>query len=175
MSRHGGTAVFINMPDLHCIGQQHQSGSTHWNIVVSLDNSESICPTLLMCPGSLHLYCLGNSAMDYSITMSRGNTTTHALHLLHHGRTSSFGRVLDECHVLFTYFSGIREIFLMLFVWFFFFVRMKVKKLPKILALHLKRFKYMEQLQRYAKLSYRVVFPFELRLFNTVSIIDYWH
>lgn len=33
----------------------------------------------------------------------------------------------------------------------------------------------MEQLQRYAKLSYRVVFPFELRLFNTVSIIDYWH
>ena len=46
---------------------------------------------------------------------------------------------------------------------------MRVKKLPKILALHLKRFKYMEQLQRYAKLSYRVVFPFELRLFNTVS------
>lgn len=100
---------------------------------------------------------------------------THTLHLLHHGRTSSFGRVLDECNVFFTYFSGIREIFLMLFVWFFFFVRMKVKKLPKILALHLKRFKYMEQLQRYAKLSYRVVFPFELRLFNTVSIIDYWH
>ena len=27
----------------------------------------------------------------------------------------------------------------------------------------------MEQLQRYTKLSYRVVFPFELRLFNTVS------
>ena len=47
--------------------------------------------------------------------------------------------------------------------------RMRVKKLPKILALHLKRFKYMEQLQRYTKLSYRVVFPFELRLFNTVS------
>ena len=46
---------------------------------------------------------------------------------------------------------------------------MRVKKLPKILALHLKRFKYMEQLQRYTKLSYRVVFPIELRLFNTVS------
>lgn len=45
--------------------------------------------------------------------------------------------------------------------------RMRVKKLPKILALHLKRFKYIEQLQRYTKLSYRVVFPFELRLFNT--------
>ena len=85
------------------------------------------------------------------------------------------GRVLDECNVFFTYFSGIRGIFFMLFVRFFFFVRMKVKKLPKILALHLKRFKYMEQLQRYAKLSYRVVFPFELRLFNTVSIIDYRH
>lgn len=46
-------------------------------------------------------------------------------------------------------------------------IRMRVKKLPMILALHLKRFKYMEQLQRYTKLSYRVVFPLELRLFNT--------
>ena len=46
---------------------------------------------------------------------------------------------------------------------------MRVKKLPKILALHLKRFKYMEHLHRYTKLSYRVVFPLELRLFNTVS------
>ena len=52
-----------------------------------------------------------------------------------------------------------------------FFSRMRVKKLPHILALHLKRFKYMEQLNRYTKLSYRVVFPLELRLFNTVSII----
>lgn len=49
------------------------------------------------------------------------------------------------------------------------FLRMRVKKLPMILALHLKRFKYMEQLHRYTKLSYRVVFPLELRLFNTSS------
>lgn len=47
-------------------------------------------------------------------------------------------------------------------------IRMKIKKLPNILALHLKRFKYQEQLQKYIKLTYRVVFPFELRLFNTV-------
>lgn len=45
--------------------------------------------------------------------------------------------------------------------------RMRVKKLPQILALHLKRFKYTEQLKRFTKLSYRVVFPLELRLFNT--------
>ncbi|XP_031554546.1 ubiquitin carboxyl-terminal hydrolase 46-like [Actinia tenebrosa] len=45
--------------------------------------------------------------------------------------------------------------------------RMRVKKLPKLLALHLKRFKYNETIQRYSKLSYRVVFPLELRLFNT--------
>uniref|UniRef100_A0A8C2H308 ubiquitinyl hydrolase 1 n=1 Tax=Cyprinus carpio TaxID=7962 RepID=A0A8C2H308_CYPCA len=45
--------------------------------------------------------------------------------------------------------------------------RMRVKKLPMILALHLKRFKYMDQIHRYTKLSYRVVFPLELRLFNT--------
>ena len=52
----------------------------------------------------------------------------------------------------------------------FVFDRMRVKKLPHILALHLKRFKYMEQVNRYTKLSYRVVFPLELRLFNTVSL-----
>ena len=47
---------------------------------------------------------------------------------------------------------------------------MRVKKLPHILALHLKRFKYVDQLSRHTKLSYRVVFPLELRLFNTVSL-----
>ncbi|CAG0914873.1 unnamed protein product [Notodromas monacha] len=45
--------------------------------------------------------------------------------------------------------------------------RMLVKKLPMILALQLKRFKYTEQLNRYVKVSHRVVFPLELRLFNT--------
>ncbi|KAI8070377.1 hypothetical protein BC940DRAFT_295952 [Gongronella butleri] len=50
--------------------------------------------------------------------------------------------------------------------------RMKIKQLPNILALHLKRFKYQEQLQKYIKLTYRVVFPFELRLFNTCDETD---
>ncbi|OAV98216.1 hypothetical protein PTTG_25708 [Puccinia triticina 1-1 BBBD Race 1] len=50
--------------------------------------------------------------------------------------------------------------------------RMKIKKLPNVLALHLKRFKYQENLQRYTKLSYRVVFPFELKLFNTTDDIQ---
>lgn len=45
--------------------------------------------------------------------------------------------------------------------------RMKIKKLPNLLALHLKRFKYEETVQRYVKLAYRVAFPLELRLFNT--------
>ena len=48
--------------------------------------------------------------------------------------------------------------------------RMRIKKLPTILALHLKRFKYMEQYNRHIKVSHRVVFPLELRLFNTVRI-----
>lgn len=47
--------------------------------------------------------------------------------------------------------------------------RMRIKKLPMILALHLKRFKYMESQSRHTKLSYRVVFPLELRLFNKTS------
>jgi ubiquitin carboxyl-terminal hydrolase 12/46 len=46
---------------------------------------------------------------------------------------------------------------------------MRIKKLPRILALHLKRFKYFEVFKQYKKLSYRVVFPFELRLLNTVG------
>ncbi|KAI8449536.1 hypothetical protein BY996DRAFT_4550017, partial [Phakopsora pachyrhizi] len=49
--------------------------------------------------------------------------------------------------------------------------RIRIKKLPNVLALHLKRFKYQEDLQRYTKLTYRVVFPFELRLFNTTDDI----
>ncbi|KAI0319945.1 hypothetical protein OF83DRAFT_1081920 [Amylostereum chailletii] len=47
--------------------------------------------------------------------------------------------------------------------------RMKIKKLPNVLALHLKRFKYQEDVQKYIKLAYRVAFPLELRLFNTVD------
>jgi ubiquitin C-terminal hydrolase len=50
--------------------------------------------------------------------------------------------------------------------------RMKIKKLPNVLALHLKRFKYQEDVQKYIKLAYRVAFPFELRLFNTVDDAD---
>lgn len=47
--------------------------------------------------------------------------------------------------------------------------RMKIKRLPNVLALHLKRFKYQEDVGRYTKLAYRVAFPLELRLFNTVD------
>ncbi|KLO20145.1 cysteine proteinase [Schizopora paradoxa] len=50
--------------------------------------------------------------------------------------------------------------------------RMKIKRLPNVLALHLKRFKYQENLQKYIKLTYRVAFPLELRLFNTVDDAD---
>ncbi|KAF8406016.1 hypothetical protein HHK36_008096 [Tetracentron sinense] len=50
--------------------------------------------------------------------------------------------------------------------------RMKIKKPPHILVIHLKRFKYIEQLSRYKKLSYRVVFPLELKLRNTVEDAD---
>uniref|UniRef100_A0A8R1IAI2 ubiquitinyl hydrolase 1 n=1 Tax=Caenorhabditis japonica TaxID=281687 RepID=A0A8R1IAI2_CAEJA len=46
--------------------------------------------------------------------------------------------------------------------------RMRIKKPPQMLALHLKRFKYVDSLNRHTKLSYRVVFPLELRLFNVL-------
>ena len=47
--------------------------------------------------------------------------------------------------------------------------RMKIKRLPKVLALHLKRFKYTEDLQRLQKLFHKVVYPYHLRLFNTTD------
>jgi len=47
--------------------------------------------------------------------------------------------------------------------------RMKIKRLPRILALHLKRFKYTEDYGRLQKLFHRVVYPFHLRLLNTTD------
>lgn len=47
--------------------------------------------------------------------------------------------------------------------------RMKIKRLPKILALHLKRFKWTEDLTRLQKLFHRVVYPYHLRMFNTTD------
>jgi ubiquitin C-terminal hydrolase len=39
-----------------------------------------------------------------------------------------------------------------------------IKKYPSVFILHLKRFKYFENLNGYKKLPYRVSFPFELKL-----------
>eukprot|EP00039_Didymoeca_costata_P006678 m.92343 g.92343 ORF g.92343 m.92343 type:complete len:483 (+) comp13347_c0_seq2:281-1729(+) len=47
--------------------------------------------------------------------------------------------------------------------------RMRIKELPKVLAIHLKRFRYNTEINSFTKLSERVVFPFELRLFNTTD------
>jgi ubiquitin C-terminal hydrolase len=51
--------------------------------------------------------------------------------------------------------------------------RMKIKKLPNILAVHLKRFKFQEQLGRFSKLSHRVCFTEKLGIFNTVFIFNF--
>jgi ubiquitin carboxyl-terminal hydrolase 9/13 len=50
--------------------------------------------------------------------------------------------------------------------------RMKIKRLPKVLALHLKRFKYTEDYSRLQKLFHRVVYPYHLRMFNTTNDAD---
>eukprot|EP01083_Nonionella_stella_P021600 59862_1 len=41
---------------------------------------------------------------------------------------------------------------------------LRIKRLPKVLILHLKRFKYIERFQSYKKLCYRVSFPFHLKV-----------
>jgi len=45
----------------------------------------------------------------------------------------------------------------------------RVKRTPNMLVLHLKRFKYLENVGRLKKLSHRVVFPAELKLNNTTD------
>ncbi|EPZ34964.1 Peptidase C19, ubiquitin carboxyl-terminal hydrolase 2 domain-containing protein [Rozella allomycis CSF55] len=45
--------------------------------------------------------------------------------------------------------------------------RMLIKNLPKIQIIQLKRFKYVERVQRLIKLSHRVAFPFEIQFNNT--------
>lgn len=47
--------------------------------------------------------------------------------------------------------------------------RMKVKTLPWMLALHLKRFKYSEETGRLNKMNDRVLYPDRLRIFNTTD------
>uniref|UniRef100_A0ACD5Z0T4 Uncharacterized protein n=1 Tax=Avena sativa TaxID=4498 RepID=A0ACD5Z0T4_AVESA len=50
--------------------------------------------------------------------------------------------------------------------------RMKIKRAPQILVIHLKRFKFIEQLSRHKKLSYRVVYPMELKLSSASDDVD---
>lgn len=50
--------------------------------------------------------------------------------------------------------------------------RMKIKTLPSILTLHLKRFRFTEDFQRLQKLFYKVVYPYHIRLFNTTEEAD---
>lgn len=49
---------------------------------------------------------------------------------------------------------------------------MQIKQLPEIAILHMKRFKYIEGLEAFKKLCYRVVFPIHLRLINTVPDVE---
>ena len=47
--------------------------------------------------------------------------------------------------------------------------RMLIQRAPNVLAVHLKRFKYIEALGRHAKLNHRVVFPSQLKIPNLVD------
>ena len=50
--------------------------------------------------------------------------------------------------------------------------RTLIKNTPQVLICHLKRFKYSEEFRRYTKLNYRVAFPGQLRLENTLEEFD---
>ena len=54
--------------------------------------------------------------------------------------------------------------------------RMRIKRLPRVLLLHLKRFKYIEELGRIKKLPYRVSFPMDLKVVNALEAQSArWH
>ena len=44
------------------------------------------------------------------------------------------------------------------------FIRVIFKQLPKILIVHLKRFKYDEQYRRLVKLNWKIAFSFDIKL-----------
>uniref|UniRef100_A0A2K5L7V0 ubiquitinyl hydrolase 1 n=1 Tax=Cercocebus atys TaxID=9531 RepID=A0A2K5L7V0_CERAT len=89
--------------------------------------------------------------LDLSVNVEQNTSITHCLRTFSNTETlcSEYKYYCEECH-------SKQEAH----------KQMKVK-LPMIPALHLKKFKYMDQLHRYTKLSYQVVFPLKLHLFNT--------
>ncbi|ORZ13725.1 hypothetical protein BCR42DRAFT_418936 [Absidia repens] len=146
-------------------GRDSQHSSTNGSVDTNTDDSSSSPQTtwvhqLFEGVFSNETKCLtcetvtsrDESFMDLSIDVEMNSSVTSCLRQFSASETLCHKNkyFCDEC-------SGLQEAER----------RMKIKKLPNILALHLKRFKYQEQLQKYIKLTYRVVFPFELRLFNT--------
>lgn len=49
---------------------------------------------------------------------------------------------------------------------------MRVRRLPPVLLLHLKRFKYIEEVGKIKKLPYRVSFPMDLKVVNALEECD---
>uniref|UniRef100_A0A0D9RBI4 ubiquitinyl hydrolase 1 n=1 Tax=Chlorocebus sabaeus TaxID=60711 RepID=A0A0D9RBI4_CHLSB len=89
--------------------------------------------------------------LDLSVNVEQNTSITHCLRVFSNTETlcSEYKYYCEECH-------SKQEAH----------KQMKVK-LSMIPALNLKKFKSMDQLHRYTKLSYKVVFPLKLHLFNT--------
>ncbi|KAH3669407.1 hypothetical protein OGAPHI_001528 [Ogataea philodendri] len=96
--------------------------------------------------------------LDLSIDLQQDTSITHCLKMFSQSEmlTGSNKFYCDDCHSLQEAAKTIR-----------------LKKLPKILALHLKRFKYSEELGRNVKLFYRVEYSKVLRICNTTEDSDY--
>ncbi|OBA16818.1 uncharacterized protein OGAPODRAFT_36698, partial [Ogataea polymorpha] len=92
--------------------------------------------------------------LDLSIDLQPNTSITHCLKMFSQSEmlTESNKFYCESCHSLQEAAKTI-----------------KLKKLPKILALHLKRFKYAEELGRNVKLFYRVEYTKTLRIFNTTE------
>ncbi|KAF8543395.1 hypothetical protein BDD12DRAFT_802013 [Trichophaea hybrida] len=126
------------------------SGMAGWihDIFEGLLSSETKC---LTCE---NVSCRNEQFMDLSIDLEKNSSVTSCL------RNFSASEMLCERNKFHCdHCGGLQEAE----------KRMKIKRLPRVLALHLKRFKYMESTNRFEKLHYRVLYPYHLRLFNTTD------
>ncbi|ODV87871.1 hypothetical protein CANARDRAFT_193377 [[Candida] arabinofermentans NRRL YB-2248] len=137
----------LELVDQYCTSHSDQQSSLH-DIFEGLLVSETKC---LSCE---NVSTRDELFLDLSIDLQQNTSITNCLKMFSQSEmlTESNKFFCENCHSLQEAAKTI-----------------KLKKLPKILALHLKRFKYAEDLGRNVKLFYRVEYPKTLRIFNTTD------
>lgn len=115
------------------------------------DVFEGTCATQIRCTCCEHVSTRKESFLDLSIDVSQNASLTQCLKSFSSIETLK-GNNKFFCETCNAYQEAQKST--------------KISKLPQVLTLHLKRFKFFENTASHKKLPYRVAFPFELRLPN---------